>query len=445
MEEKHCPKGLVCPITHEALVVPVILPCGHTFEKWALEAWRRNSDGSPTKICPLRCKFTRRMTEAVLDDSFVPAKNFALMELQGEDSGSLVSINAEENVEVEQTFWLTSCSQIHLKSPYKKAVLDFCVHRLRMHVLEMAGQEKITFFGGSVLRMIKSSNFVHSFKKHTALKEGTKIPVEAIIPGDIDLDLFFSSADQLTGFRTKLQSIFHLRKKARLSYRRQNLMVESYRLVPILNLISNGNVSLCVDLVRKMTRAELLATDERCLGITWPDVDWNQLASRNTSEGKQIVFNPLVDMNQFFDAWIPPGSYQLETRESIFVRDLVKRVENQTPARWCLVDPYSLSILCRRAESGEEERERMDESEAWDLYLSNMIIRAQRFIMNHTNIDGLHIEYKKDNEKPFGMGCGHWFVTLANICRFQSNAIYAICPEGCGPLRIFEQFLPIAS
>ena len=56
IEERGKPAELVCPITHDIMLNPVLAADGHTYERAQIEAWLRTHDTSPLTGQPLESK-----------------------------------------------------------------------------------------------------------------------------------------------------------------------------------------------------------------------------------------------------------------------------------------------------------------------------------------------------------------------------------------------------
>ena len=422
MEDKRRSDWQICPITRDPFEHPVVLPCGHTFDRDAIGLYLASQEDDDRKRCPMRCE---------LPADVVPVPNFSLMSAM-EEHRSFDDDDSEGG-----TYWMTIDSQLHVRRKYKKSFIDFGVHQLRSHVMKLLPASGATLFGGTVLRLIKSAMLLRSGH----LRDGAKIHADSVLSCTTDVDVFFDSEDQVSRFICQLKTVFSVKEKFRTgAYHHQSVIVKPLELVPILRISGFREICLRMDVVRKMTDAELTVaatTDDDCLGFVWPDVDWNQIACRYSPDEKELILNPCVDSRLFFRQWLRPCNL-LESDTSMLIRDLVTRIEKRILPRWCLIQPMHLKQIM--AVLGKRPMQDSD----YPKYLSSMVLRAEKFMQDHGPLDSLGLDYDP-NTQLIRLPCGHGFRSVHTMCSYSAGSIVATCSNmGCSPRFIFDSFLDVA-
>jgi hypothetical protein len=252
---------------------------------------------------------------------------------------------------------------------------------------------------------------------------GAVIPEKCVFSGSTDVDIVFPDEPSLLAFEQLLVTTFSSSKRQTWNYKLQGLVVHTYRIWFL--FYKHSQICLQVDLVR--------ADNTVGTGAIWPDFVETQLACRLQRSHPVYELNPLVGQSTFFDSLMKPGNVT-ETQTARFLQDLIRRLDDGAPWRWCLLRPEKFVRLLTT--------ENFLPNEAYALYIKNMLHRLQKFLARGVIVKGIHIRH---HNHEFVLPCGHIVNSLRKIeCLYNdaTDALEYTCPLDQAVCPLFTDFLP---
>ena len=386
---------LLDPITRLRMTDPVMLPCGHTYERGSINEWFSNN----WRSCPFRC-FNKK--------PFVLVPNWALvMALEGMQ-------DIKEQSEEARVFL-----RLNSKLPFKPLMFlsyqSRQVHLLRTSLIGLIREG--TLFGSTP----REYRRLALDQENKDSKDGDH--TDAVFSPETDVDIAFVSEQTCLDFVAILGSLFTLKKKQTVHYNLQGIRVLS--LFIYFRFQEKNGVFLSVDLVYPDATVGL--------GFVWPDFVECQLACKFKGAVPSYVLNPLISPEHFFGSLWKKGN-AMESRENRFLDSLLRHIDERAPWRWCLLRPYAFMRLVKTNQYLQ--------GEAYELYVTNMLRRLCKVLFRGILVRGIGIRYCKDTNQ-FCMPCGHVQLSLNSMECFynvEEDVLEYVCKVEKKKYHLFSDF-----
>lgn len=380
------------PLTGQKVEDPVLLPCGHTFGRIALEDWFSENGSSKCFIgCPLPAEFEAIPNKAIS----------AAIEELWEQPG-------------KRQVFLSRHSLLPFHPSLFGAYLSRQIHYLRTMLLVFLKPYSGVLFGSTPREYRRINQTGRAF-------EGMPKCDDRIIAPGTDIDVAFEDADSCQEFEASVAARFEVQKKRTHSYQLQGLQVRSY--IVWFPFQKGSRICMSMDLVYPDPTVGL--------GCTWPDFIECQLACQLGPDQPEYVINPLIEPDSFFAM---KGGRAIESRQGRFVRQLLRHMDDHQPWRWCLMRPAHLMRMVKT--------DRYLQSVAYELYVRSQLRRLAKFLCRGVSVQGISTHYSKET-KQFVLPCGHQQLKLHQLeCLYddEMDCLVYICETERQQYPFFREF-----